>query len=724
MNKSKSRSIILVVAIVVLIGGVIAAGFKLRSTKFIDDYTSDSIYELLTMVSKPYADHIDHVINDIRLLDDMMYSFNPNRVYRVNDSRPCLEFIMESTGADDILFLDTGCQYMDLEYRTGILDMTLDVVTLFDNNQPMVRFLNWQDGQNRYVVAIPVEEYVMDGRTCHAMAMIFKPERMNSIFDVPSFEDKGHYYVLDNRGLIIFTNDDEAEGGSNHLSQYRAKGIISDDQVKTFRDDFSNGRKGSHLIEKDGVEYFFTYVPEENKDMNLAMEVPADLARSSLMEFRVMVARSVIIVAIVLMSVLLMALALFFAAQRSRAVADKERQNALELESINKKLDSSIQKAEAANRAKSTFLSNMSHDIRTPMNAIIGYTKLASSNMDNKEKLKDYLGKIDQSSTHLLSLINDVLDMSRIESNKMTINEKRESLSDIINSIRNMVDANLSRKKHQLDIQINIQNDHIFCDRLRLNQILLNILSNSIKYTNDGGMVSLTLSQSDSSKPNCNSYKFVVEDNGIGMSEEYLKSIFIPFSREKNTTVSGIQGTGLGMTITKNLVDMMGGTIKVESKLGKGTTTTVIIDFKVDESTDSDAPAEDKTTYNLAGRKVLLVEDNELNREIATMILEESGMEVFTANDGTVAVEMMKKASPGDYDLVLMDIQMPQMNGYEATRQIRALKTKISTIPIIAMTANAFEEDRREAIASGMNEHISKPIDVDLMRKTISEVLG
>ena len=539
---------------------------------------------------------------------------------------------------------------------------------------------------------------------------------------------------------------------------------------------------------------------------------------------------------------------------------EQEKKYQTQLEEQNRKLEIALQHEGAANRAKREFLFNMSHDIRTPMNAIIGFTSLAATHIDNREQVLDYLKKISTSSQHLLSLINDVLDMSRIESGKVKIEEKAVHLPDLVHDVRSIIQPNVAAKRLSLFIDtMDIEDEDIITDPLRLNQILLNILSNAIKFTPTGGMISIRIAQKNGAPKGCVCYEFRIKDNGIGMSEEFQKHIFEEFSREESSTVSGIQGTGLGMSITKNIVDLMGGTIALTSEPGKGTEFIVtlcftrsgqkaepkqlpqleglralvadddtntclnvstmlskigmrpewtisgkeavirtkyaveqgdefsvyIIDWLIPDMNGIEivrqirkvignrcpiiiltaydwADIEDEaraagvtafcekplflselrrvlaepfraepaskpaqpTAADLKGKKLLLVEDNELNREIALEILKEAGFVVDTAEDGAVAVQKIKQAAPGQYDLILMDIQMPNLDGYEATRQIRALPdARKASIPIFAMTANAFEEDRQNALAAGMNGHIAKPLDVPHLLRVLADAL-
>ncbi len=524
-------------------------------------------------------------------------------------------------------------------------------------------------------------------------------------------------------------------------------------------------------------------------------------------------------------------------------------------------LKDALDQANRASKAKSVFLSNMSHDIRTPMNAIIGFTALATTHIDQRDQVEGYLKKIMTSGNHLLSLINDVLDMSRIESGKMSLEEKPCALPDILHGLRSIVQADVHAKQLELYMDaVDVVNEEIYCDRLRLNQILLNLLSNCVKYTPAGGVVSIRVTEKPGAPAGRATYEFCIKDTGIGMSEEFVSRIFEPFERERNSTTSGIQGTGLGMAITKNIVDMMNGSIAVHSKQGVGTEFIVTITFRLctEEKVPQTIPelkgcralvvdddfntcdsvsymlqqigmrsewtlsgkeavlrtrqavmrndsysvyiidwllpdmngievarrirkesgeqvpiivltaydwsdieeeareagisafcskplflselrsclmsvvsAEEKETEEICKRenaktgRILLVEDNELNQEIATAILEEAGFQVETAENGQEAVDKVSQSQPGWYQLVLMDVQMPVMNGYEATRRIRRLDNReLAEIPILAMTANAFEEDKQEALRSGMNGHIAKPINISKLLETLNAMLS
>ena len=403
---------------------------------------------------------------------------------------------------------------------------------------------------------------------------------------------------------------------------------------------------------------------------------------------------------------------------------------------INLALKTAVEAAENASKAKSTFLSNMSHDIRTPMNAIIGFATLAVSNIDNREKVRDYLGKILSSGNHLLSLINDVLDMSWIESGKLHLEETEVNLPEVLHDLKTIVCGQVQEKQLDLFMDvIDVTNEDVFCDKTRLNQVMLNLLSNAIKFTPAGGTISVRLTQLHGAPAGKGMYEIRVKDNGIGVSQEFSEHIFEPFERERSSTVSRIQGTGLGLAISKNIIDMMGGTIEVHSEENKGTEFIIQLTLRLQETPltafgqkqeqllDGILPLFHKNT-DFQGKRLLLVEDNDLNREIVEEILSKYGFLVEPAENGAVAVEKLKNSQPGDFDLVLMDIQMPIMDGYEATKAIRGLEDpNLANIPILAMTANVFEEDRKAAMENGMNGFLSKPIVLAEVIRALQSIL-
>ena len=398
--------------------------------------------------------------------------------------------------------------------------------------------------------------------------------------------------------------------------------------------------------------------------------------------------------------------------------ADKDFNEKLEYEN---KLKEARARADAANEAKSAFLFNMSHDIRTPMNAIIGFTLLAKKHMHDPNALNDYLEKIDLSGRHLLSLINNVLDMSRVESGKI---ESESAPVDIVKELRAVMDMcaenakqkNITFRCYRKDIKSPL----VYCDYVHIEQIMINIISNAIKYTNKGGSVSCTIRELKNSKRGYSSFLFTVKDNGIGISEEFLKKIYDPFTREQNTTSSGVEGTGLGMSIVKNLVELLGGEINIESKLGEGTKVTVSLTLKQVRANVKEKEVKEPKYVSLQKKKVLVVEDNDLNREIISSILREEGLEVVEATDGADAIDLLEHNGVNSVDFILMDIQMPVMDGYEATAKIREMDGS-KAVPIIALSANAFEEDKRKSIKSGMNAHLSKPINIRELMKTLEE---
>jgi len=390
-------------------------------------------------------------------------------------------------------------------------------------------------------------------------------------------------------------------------------------------------------------------------------------------------------------------------------------------------LEQALNAADSANKAKTNFFFNMSHDIRTPMNAIMGFADLLSKYEEDSGKRKDYIQKIQESSRYLLELINNVLEMARIESGKMTLDESICNVEELYNSLETIFYEQLKKKKIQFMKGADIHCCNIVCDSTKVKQIFVNLISNAVKYTPKGGSVNMQLTELPSDREGYTVLETVIEDNGIGMSADFLPHIFEDFSRERNSTQSRVIGTGLGMHIVKKMVDLMGGSIEIESEPGKGTKITVILSHKITDDESVKKYHESKNIVDkkkFKGKRILLAEDNELNAEIAIEILTDAGFEVAHAADGVICIDMLQKAEVGYYDIILMDIQMPNMNGYKATSEIRKLSTARRNIPIIAMTANAFEEDKHNALAAGMNGHISKPIEIPKLLMYLTAVLN
>ncbi len=695
-----------------------------------------------------------------------------------------------------------------------------------------------------------IEPFTIEGNHFIYAVGYYEIGNLKDELKIESYGGEGYSSVIDKDGFYlvsVYNNNSlfERDDFYTVIGKEKLGGGLTIEEVRK-----KINAKESFSLEYvlDGQERIMVCTPMKDVDWYCIMSVPLSIYKEQSSDMLNMLT---ILLAVVLITIIIVIIMVF---------RNRSQRSAMNFEIKHRdELEEALALAEQASKAKTTFLNNMSHDIRTPMNAIIGFTSLAKTHIANKERVVDYLDKITQSSNHLLSLINDVLDMSRIESGKVKIEEKEENLADILHGIRNIVQADVSAKQMEFVIDtVDVTDENIYCDKLRVNQILINLLSNSIKFTEPGGTISVRIIQKPMQKKGYGIYEFRVKDNGIGISKEFLKEIFEPFARERNSTVSGIQGTGLGMAITKNIVDMMGGDIRVESEVGKGTEFIVTLELKLQQAhkeietipelngvhalvVDDDlnscqsiahmlrqlglksewtmygkeaivrtkeaqqmkeqyqiymidwlmqdingietarrirkivgnqAPIIMLSAYDwgeieneareagvtdfiskpifpsdlrrillkvtgikkeeenkeekidFSGKRILLVEDNMMNREIATEYLQDFGFIVENAENGKEACDILEKSKPGYFDLVLMDIQMPIMNGYEATKIIRKFKNKqIANIPILAMTANAFEEDKKAAKEAGMNGHLAKPIDVQKLIEELEKIL-
>lgn len=529
-------------------------------------------------------------------------------------------------------------------------------------------------------------------------------------------------YIINKNGTLAYYDSKTTDvfGVRNVYKALREGNYIGEKGFAQMKQELDRDGLATASMLLKGEEYFYCLAKMEDYDITVMLLIPAEYVAVSTMRMLQSFLQVQVVFTILLLVLFLMALISFVRAKRSIAVIKMEQETNHKLNKLRMAAEDALQVAEAANRAKSTFLSNMSHDIRTPMNAIIGFATLALSDMRDGAKVQDYLSKILASSKHLLGLINDILDMSRIESGKVILDEQKADLVVMFKDLQSIMEEQF--KEHGLKLTVDcggLRDRNVFCDKTRLNQVLLNLLSNAVKFTPKDGNVWLTLEQLELAPAGRGLYEIRVKDDGIGMSQEFVQHVFEPFERERTSTVSKIQGTGLGMAITKNIVDMMGGTIDVCTQKGVGTEFILRLELRLqDEQLNVATTAQQELLprseeQSFVGKRLLLAEDNELNREIACMILGKYGFEIETAENGQEAVEMVAASAPGHYDLVLMDIQMPIMDGHEAAKAIRALENRaLAQLPIVAITANAFDEDRKAAKECGMNGFISKPLNI------------
>ena len=703
------------------------------------------------------------------------------------------------------------------------------------------------DENNMIMVMVPLEDTSFEGRKITgAVAGVNAETFSEKVFTQYDFGRIFCEVIMADGSFVIKTNHNHLKEKANLFSGLGKEAVFGDGfSIGKVKSDIDSGKSGVASYYLEDILHYTYYAPIEGTDWYMKTTIHYDLVSSKIDAVRQTMTRNSLVQLALVVLMLLAVFCIYLSVRRK-----------------NDKLNYQRIQAEESNRAKSMFLSNMSHDIRTPMNAIIGFTNLAIQSKESMERVQGYLAKILASSNHLLTLINDVLEMSRIESGKIYLDETECNLSEILHDLNTIIIGQIEGKQQELLMDaVDVMNEDVYCDKLRLNQILLNLLSNAIKFTPSGGKISVQFKQKEGAPEGYGAYELRVKDSGIGMTQEFADKVFTPFERERTSTVSGIQGTGLGMAITKSIVDLMDGRIEVKTAPEQGTEFIIHMNFRLQETqreytpiaeltgvkalvVDDDFDACDAATRMLlklgmqsewtlsgkeavlrtkqsvslndafgvyiidwrlpdlggvevarqiraivgdsapilimtaydwsniedearaagvnafcskpmfmsdlqatlskaigqqvmipessdtpeetadfTGKRVLLVEDNELNREIAHEILSQAGFEVEAAEDGSIAVEIVKESKPGYYDLILMDVQMPIMNGYEATRAIRSLEDKeLASIVIIAMTANAFEEDKKAALDAGMNDHIAKPIDIEVLFEVLGKV--
>ena len=562
--------------------------------------------------------------------------------------------------------------------------------------------------------------------------------QLNDYFRCDAYENNNSVYVLDDNGFKLFNaNDTELLKGHNVYTVLSRMSYLHGSSFAVAKERLDRTGSCYSNAVLDGTEYFYALKQMENAQWTLAFLVPAKYVAVNTQKL-VSIVMIIIIVIAMVFSVITVFVGWSLLRQKQQQELQAEKEANLRLEQYNIHLTQvndelrqaqdiaaeALQSAERASKAKTDFLANMSHDIRTPMNAIIGITTLMKNELHEPEKLAEHLGKLESSGQLLLGIINNILDMSRIESGKTTLNVEKMNLPQQVSQLDSIIRQQAGQRRQTFTVNTHLQHENVLADPNRLNRVLMNILSNAVKYTPTGGHIRFEVDELPRNEHYAR-YRFVVQDDGIGMSEAYQKTLFDPFTREERSGTNKVQGTGLGMAITKNIVDLMGGSINVESTTGKGTRFEVVLEFPVDAEADTVPeaqvlPEEEEETSPLSGMKFLCAEDNAINAEILEMLLEANGASCTICSNGQEIVDAFASVKPGEYDMILMDVQMPVMDGLEATRRIRSGENPLGrTIPILAMTANAFLEDMQKSREAGMDEHLSKPVDIAALEQTV-----
>ena len=562
--------------------------------------------------------------------------------------------------------------------------------------------------------------------------------QLNDYFRCDAYENNNSVYVLDDNGFKLFNaNDTELLKGHNVYTVLSRMSYLHGSSFAEAKERLDRTGSCYSNAVLDGTEYFYALKQMENAQWTLAFLVPAKYVAVNTQKL-VSIVMIIIIVIAMVFSVITVFVGWFLLRQKQQQELQAEKEANLRLEQYNIHLTQvndelrqaqdiaaeALQSAERASKAKTDFLANMSHDIRTPMNAIIGITTLMKNELHQPEKLAEHLDKLENSGQLLLGIINDILDMSRIESGKTTLNVEKMNLPQQISQLDSIIRQQAGQHRQTFTVNTHLQHENVLADPNRLNRVLMNILSNAVKYTPTGGHIRFEVDELPRNEHYAR-YRFIVQDDGIGMSKAYQKTLFDPFTREERSGTNKVQGTGLGMAITKNIVDLMGGSINVESTTGKGTRFEVVLEFPIDAEADTVPeaqvlPEEEEETSPLSGMKFLCAEDNAINAEILEMLLEAKGASCTICSNGQEIVDAFASVKPGEYDMILMDVQMPVMDGLEATRRIRSGENPLGRIiPILAMTANAFLEDMQKSREAGMDEHLSKPVDIAALEQTV-----
>ena len=715
-----------------------------RMNSYIAENGKSSMGAVVEQIQQTYDLQVNGYYSQLHLLEDSLIQ-EEVRSIELDRNKKFFE-AWQKESESTLIFLQENGKAITTDGTKLRVDMPSKLLLDLRNGYNIGKLVSLDYNQKKkdgYLVAIPCQEYTINGETYTAIGTLYDHSKLDSMLSVKSYNGNAYLFMLDNDGNITYTNQKEDKFFRNYFLLKHLKGdqAITEEEADSLQKKLDGREQGVELVESD-KPYYLGYCPIENNNTMLICIVEKSVVDNVLRDYQ-----KTIVFETILMAgfILLLFAGLFYSISR-RSLAEQKaeyekRNNEIqtqamkEMEESNKKLKKAkditteaLQTAENANKAKTDFLSNMSHDIRTPMNAIIGMTSLIRYDAGNKDKVIEYADKIDISSQHLLGIINDVLDMSKIEAGKTVFKYNDFSILNFIQEINTLFQSQIDEKKQTLTIiKENIRHEWVNGDQVHLMQIFSNLLSNAVKYTQEGGKIQFLVEECETKSSVYAKYRFLVSDNGMGMSADFKETIFDPFTRAESSMTNKIQGTGLGMAITRNLVKAMGGTIDLESELGQGSCFEVLIDMRIAEERTIALAAQEEIDEQddniLQGMRFLYAEDNELNAEILMELLKIEGAECIICENGERVLETFEQSAPGDYDMILMDVQMPVMNGYEATKAIRRSSHELAmTIPIIAMTANAFSEDIQHSLAAGMNAHVSKPVEMKVLEKTIRSI--
>ena len=742
-KRKKITRLLLILLIILLSLGCIKYLIS-KSSKYISENGKSSMGAVVEQIQQTYDLQVSGYYSQLQLVEEFL--LRERELSLETDTNKSFFEAWEKESESTLIFLRENGQAISAGGTKMRIDMPSKFLLDLKNGYnigKLVRLDYDQKKKDGYLVAIPCQEYTINGETYTAIGTVYDHSKLDSMLKLKGYDGKAYLFMLDDDGNITYTNlsGDKYQRNYSLLKHLKGEQAITDEETDLLKKKFDNRESGVVLLGKQNP-YYLGYCPIESNNTILVCIVAKGVIDNVLRDYQ-----KTVLCTTTLMAgfILLLFAGLFYSISRLSLADQKaeyeKRKNELhlqtmkEMEVVNQKLKKAknvateaLQTAENANKAKTDFLSNMSHDIRTPMNAIIGITSLIRHDAGNKAKVIEYADKIDISSQHLLGIINDVLDMSKIEAGKTVFKYSDFSILDLMQELDTIFHTQIYEKQQTLTIiKENIQHEWVNGDQVHLMQIFSNLLSNAVKYTQEGGEIQFFVEECETKSSVYAKYRFLVSDNGMGMSADFKETIFDPFTRAESSVTNKVQGTGLGMAITKNLVEAMGGTIDVDSELGQGSCFEVLMDLKIAEDRTVALAAQEETDEQdgniLQGMKFLCAEDNELNAEILTELLKIEGAECTICENGEEILKAFEQSAPGDYDMILMDVQMPVMNGYEATKAIRRSSHELAkTIPIIAMTANAFSEDIQHSLAAGMNAHVSKPVEMKVLEKTIRSI--